>query len=304
MLVKRRTPDVGALDDIAHGETVVSAFEQKIAQCVEQRLPRPLYSPVWFGHVGQRTSPFRTFRRACPEPERRLCYNSSVEQTQSPSPLARLPDGAPAGIVIAIASLMTLVSVAHHPTTPKALKPADAFPAIVALTGADRMVHTIVIGTMLALVFGFTVYALRRGLHRSAVIGGLIAFTFGIATTIGAALVDGFLIPEIASRYVDATPELIGRAAMLLQTCALAIQVATKAGFVGMSLGIVLWSADLIFDKGFLRIAGIVGVLAGVVPVILTLSGGYLNPHALMVVIAIQTLWYLAIATLLLQRRA
>jgi hypothetical protein len=226
-----------------------------------------------------------------------------VEQTQSPSPLARVPDGALAGVAIAVASLLTLVSVAHHPTTPKALKAADAFPAIVALTGADRMVHTIVIGTMLALVFGFAVYALRRGLHRSAVVGGLIAFTFGIAATIGAALIDGFLIPEIAARYVDATPELLSRAAMLLQTCALAIQVATKAGFVGMSLGIVLWSVDLILDKGFLRIAGVVGALAGIVPAILTLSGGYLNPHALMIVIAIQTLWYLAIATLLLLRR-
>lgn len=166
------------------------------------------------------------------------------------------------------------------------------------------MVHTIVIGTLLALLFGFAVYALRRGLHRSAVIGGLIAFTFGIATTIGAALIDGFLIPEIASRYVDATAELMNRSAMLLQTCSLAIQVATKAGLVGMALGIVLWSADLILDKGFLRIAGIVGVLAGIVPAVLTLSGGYLNPHSLMIVIAIQTLWYLTIATALLLRRA
>jgi hypothetical protein len=226
-----------------------------------------------------------------------------VEQTQSPSPFSRVPDGAPAGIAIAIASLMTLVSIAHHPTISKTLKPTDAIPAIVALSGADRMVHAIVIGTMLALLFGFTVYALRRGLHRSAVIAGLIVFTFGIATTIGAALIDGFLIPEIASRSVDATAELMNRSAMLLQTCSLAIQVATKAGLVGMSLGIVLWSGDLIFDKGFLRIAGIVGVLAGIVPAVLTLSGGYLNPHSLMIVIAIQTLWYLTIATALLLRR-
>jgi hypothetical protein len=226
-----------------------------------------------------------------------------VEQTQSPSPLARVPDGAPAGIAIAIASLATLVSVAHHPTMSKALKPTDAIPAIVALSGADRLVHTIVIGTMLALVFGFSVYALRRGLHRSAVIGGLVAFTFGIAATIGAALIDGFLIPEIASRYVDATAELMVQGAVQLQTCALAIQVATKAGFVGMSLGIVLWSADLIFDKGILRIAGVVGLLAGIVPVYLTLSGGYLNPHSLTIVIAIQTIWYLTIATSLLLRR-
>ncbi len=214
-----------------------------------------------------------------------------------------MPDGAPAGIAIAIASLATLVSVAHHPTTSRTPTPAQAIPAIVALSGADRMVHATVIGTMLALVFGFAVYALRRGLHRSAVIAGLIAFTFGIATTVGAALIDGFLIPEIASRYVDGTAEVMTRGAALLQTCALAIQVATKAGFVGMSLGIVLWSADLVFDKGFLRIAGIVGVLAGIAPVVLTLSGGYLNPHSLTIVIAIQTLWYLTIATAILLRR-
>ena len=71
-----------------------------------------------------------------------------------------------------------------------------------------------------------------------------------------------------------------------------------------MSLGIVLWSLDLVLDKGgYLRIAGIVGVLAGVVPAILTLSGGYIDPHALMIVLVIQTLWYVAIATALIQRR-
>jgi hypothetical protein len=214
-----------------------------------------------------------------------------------------VPDGAPAGIAIVVASLVTLVSIAHHPTTSKALNPADAIAAIVALSGADRMVHTIVIATMLAMVFGFAVYTLRRGLHRSAVIAGLIAFTFGVATTLGAALIDGFLTPDIASRYVDATADQLTRGAVLLSVCALAIQVATKAGLVGMSLGIVLWSADQIADKGFLRIAGIVGVLAGIVPVILTLSGGYIDPHALMIVLAIQTLWYLTIATALLQRR-
>jgi hypothetical protein len=226
-----------------------------------------------------------------------------VEQTQSPSPLGRVPDGAPAGIAMVVASLLTLVSIAHHPTMAKALKPSDAIPAIVALSGADRMVHAIVIGTMLAFLFGFAVYALRRGLHRSAVLGGLIAFTFGIATTIGAALIDGFLIPEIASRYVDLSVDLMNKAAIPLQVCALSVQVATKAGLVGMSLGIVLWSLDLILEKGYLRIAGIVGILAGIVPVALTLSGGYLNPHSLIIVVAIQTLWYLAIATTLIQRR-
>ena len=214
-----------------------------------------------------------------------------------------MPDGAPAGIAIVVASLLTLLSIAHHPTTSKALSPADAIAAIVASSGSDRMVHATVIGTMLAMVFGFTVYTLRRGLHRSAVIGALIAFTFGVATTLGAALIDGFLIPEIASRYAAATADQLTRGAMLLSVCALAIQVATKAGLVGMSLGIVLWSTDLLFDKGFLRIAGIVGVLAGIVPAVLTLSGGYIDPHALMIVLVIQTIWYLGIATLLLQRR-
>ena len=47
-------------------------------------------------------------------------------------------------------------------------------------------------------------------------------------------------------------------------SCALAIQVATKAGLVGMSLGIVLWSLDLVLESGYLRIAGIVGVFAGI----------------------------------------
>lgn len=171
------------------------------------------------------------------------------------------------------------------------------------MAGSDQIVHAVVIATMLGMLYGFTVYALRRGIFRGAVIGGLIAFTFGVAATLGAALIDGFLIPEIASQFAGATVEIMNKSAIPLMTCALAIQVATKAGLVAMSLGIVLWSADLVLDGGYLRIAGIVGILAGVVPAILTLSGGRIDPHALMIVLVIQTLWYLAIATALLQRR-
>ena len=130
-------------------------------------------------------------------------------QTQTPSPLARVPQGAPAGIAIIVASLVTLISIAHHPTIGHRLAPSEAIPALIASSGSDRIVHAVVIATMLATIFGFAVYSLRRGLHRSAVIGAFIAFAFGVATTLGAALIDGFLIPEIASQFAGASVEII-----------------------------------------------------------------------------------------------
>lgn len=221
---------------------------------------------------------------------------------QSPSPLERAPDGVPAGVAIGLAALLTLVTVSHHPTM-KPVKAAEAFPAIVALAPSDRLVHAIVIATMLGLVFGFAAYALRRGLHRSTVVGGFVAFSFGIAVTIGAALVDGFLVPDLASRFVDAAPQVMNQAAMFLQVCGLVIQIATKAGLLGMSLGILLWSADLVRDSGVLRVAGIVGVVSGILPLAFVPFGGLINPHVLVIAIGIQTLWYLTIATLLVLRR-
>jgi len=212
------------------------------------------------------------------------------------------PSGAIAGVAIAVAALLTLISIAHHPTV-HALKPAEAIPAIVAMAPMDRLVHAIVIAAMAAQLFGFAIYSLRRGLWRQSIIGALIAYSIGAAAIVAAALIDGFLVSGLAERYAAGGTAALTFGAAILQTCALAIQIATKLGLIATSIAIVLWSIDLIPTPGALRAIGIFGVVAGIAGIALTAVGGYLNPHSLLVIEAIAAFWNLAIATLLVRGR-
>ena len=212
-----------------------------------------------------------------------------------------VPGGTAAGIAIASCALATIFVIAHHPTV-SAHAPADAMEAMVRVATADRIVHGVLIAIMAVLLFGFTIFALRRGLHRWTSIAGLIAFAGGIAALVGAALVDGFLTPAIAERYAGAPPDAVKTAIQLLLVGALAIQILSKLGIVAMSAGVVLWSVDLLASPGILRTAGVIGVASGIVTVAVLAFAGHLNPHSLGAVVTIQAVWYLAVAVLLLRR--
>ncbi|MBV9409644.1 MAG: hypothetical protein JO164_12525 [Candidatus Eremiobacteraeota bacterium] len=209
-----------------------------------------------------------------------------------------------AGIIIAAGALLTLVAVAHHPTVGHHTRGAAALAAVVRFAPTDRLVHGTLIAVIGALVYAFAVYTLRRGTVRPAALAGFVAYTLGSATTIVAASIDGFLVPEIAARYAGAPPETLPAATSLLILCSLAIQVATKLGMAALGAGIVLWSTDLIRESGVVRAVGALGFVAAVASVIAAFAGtGALTPASLLLVLAAQTVWYLAVAALLVRGR-
>jgi hypothetical protein len=224
-----------------------------------------------------------------------------VSQEQSPPRTAR-PDGKIAAIVIAVSALVAILAVAQHPTV-AIHAPAQAIPELVRLAPLDRLVHGILIAVMLALLFAFSIFSLRRGLDRQTTVGGFVAYAFGCLAVIGAAIIDGFVTPDIASRYVRVNPDDIKSAVPLLLFCAIAIQNLTKLGFIAMSTGICVWSAGLVRSPGALRVTAIVGFAAAFLPLLILAYVPYLNPHSVGAVVILQGAWYLAIAALLLTRR-
>ena len=210
---------------------------------------------------------------------------------------------AAAGIIIAAGALLTLVAVAHHPTVGHHAGPAAALAAIVRFAPTDRLVHGTLIAVVGALVYAFAVYTLGRGTGRPTALAGFVAYTLGSATTIIAASVDGFLVPEIAARYAGAPPETLPAATSLLILCSLTIQVATKLGMAALGAGIVLWSADLVRETGAVRAVGALGFAAAVASVIAAFAGGALTPASLLLVVGAQAVWYVAVAALLIRGR-
>jgi hypothetical protein len=220
----------------------------------------------------------------------------------SSDPTRRSPDGVTAGMTIAACATLMVLAIAHHPTV-VAQRPAEMLADVVAVAVPDRIVHGSLIVIIGALVFGFAIFAQRQGLERSTVLGGFLAFATGAGALVGAALIDGFLVPDVALLYVGKSAETATVAVQLLSTCALMIQILTKLGLLALSGAILAWSVGLVRTSGAARIAGIIGFVAGVGPAAFLLAGrDYLTPHTLGAIVLVEAIWYLVIAALLIRR--
>ncbi len=167
----------------------------------------------------------------------------------------------------------------------------------------DRIVHGAVIALMGTMLFGLSVFSLRRGLHRQAVVAALLAYAAGVSSMIGAALIDGFLVPAIAVHYAGAPPDAIRFVRDALTILAMAIQILTGFGVIAVSTAVVLWSADLVRTPGPLRAVGVIGIASAVTAVALLVFTGRLNPHNLGAIVLVEAIWYIAIAVLLVRER-
>jgi hypothetical protein len=164
----------------------------------------------------------------------------------------------------------------------------------------DRIVHGALIALVGGLLTGLAAFSLRQGIAQPTVAAGIIAYSIGAGATIGAAVIDGFIVPGIAAQYAGASAQEVKLALHLLATCALTIQVLTKLGLIAISTSILMWSIGLVRSRGAARIAGIIGLAAGLLPAGVLLFGGVdLTPSSLGAIFLAHSIWYFAIAALL-----
>ncbi len=221
------------------------------------------------------------------------------------SPNDSTPPAAPrspvAGAALILSAVIAIAAVAHHPSLHHAASSADVLAQIVRLSAVDEAVHTVVIVAACGLLFGLAAFAARRGLRNGAVLAGLVAYAIGTVFAIGAALVDGFLIPAIAARYATAPPARIDTALQLLTVCAMTIQIATKTWLLATSFAVLTWSAELIRHGRMLRAIGAVGVVATAALLVVLAFTANLSPHSLGLVVVLQTIWYVAVGALMIR---
>ena len=146
-------------------------------------------------------------------------------------------------------------------------------------------------------------FAIRRGLNRPLVMLGLCAWVIGTAGMIIAAIFNGFVVTDIA-RFARASPETRDMLRVVLQVLNSGIDVIEVIGAVGMSAAVVLWSTDLALDTGVTRQAGVLGVAAGAGLVIVLATGMVdLDVRGMTLVLAIWTVWLVAVGALMMMRR-
>jgi len=209
--------------------------------------------------------------------------------------------GRSAGGILLVATLLEILAMAHHPSvsTPDI---AQAALQIVRFSKFAALIHCVLMALMLLVVYGFSEFSLRRGLGRPLIRAGAIAYGAGVIAMLGAALVSGFVLPDLASltRHVTAIDLQINEQLFVL--CRVLNQTCASFAVVAMSVGIVLWSIDLLRDSGSRRMVAVLGLLAGAIPAAALLGGWlHLDVHGMTQVSVLQGCWNLAVAVLLMR---
>jgi hypothetical protein len=200
---------------------------------------------------------------------------------------------------IAGAVLVAIIALALHPHFIGHPAPQAELREMGTLSARDRLVHGTLLFLIGVLLIGFVRYALSRGVTRQPVVAGLVSFAVGIGGLFAAGLVDGFILPELAARFVAAPPASQVAVVTTLTACSVAVNVLTAFAITAMAIAISAWSLDLAHDPGESRVAGIVGFVSAALTVAaLVVSGPSLNPHTLMAVVGAQGVWYVWIAVL------
>lgn len=180
-----------------------------------------------------------------------------------------------AGFILIAAAALSVLAMGHHPTGAHATG------------GVGDYVHGTMIMVVCALFFGFTCFAQHRGIMRPAILAGLIAYALSLAAHVGAATINGAIVPALAARGHDALSHDI---AVL---CWEANQALARMGVYATGTAFLFWSGDLLLGgRGKDRILAILGLGAGIGPMV-ALAAGWITMDlaGAFIVYVVHALW-------------
>jgi len=160
-----------------------------------------------------------------------------------------------AGAALIAVAASGVLAMAHHPTSAH----AGAIGAIV---------HSVMILVVAITAFGFAHFALRRGLDRPAMLAGLVAYALALFGHVGAATINGFVVPAVAANGHGAVSHDIFLFAWE------ANQALARLGVYANAAAFLFWSLDFLRRPGLeSRLIGALGLAAGAVPAVLLAAG-------------------------------
>jgi hypothetical protein len=199
-----------------------------------------------------------------------------------------------------VCGLASLTLLANHPSgNPKSF--ADLINDEAAHKVIDGVVHGGFVATLVALIICFVLFSRFLGVAKSAVVIGLVCFCTGCGALIASMVLDGFVIPAIAVRFVSTADQQPAKTIFML--------VGTLIGFL-MPMGLLLqlvamlsWSWAIVKRAGLARAVGLLGLAVAILlSVAIFATPAAMSAHVILGGIALQATWYLAIATLLFNR--
>ena len=191
------------------------------------------------------------------------------------------------GAALIAAAAGTVLAMAHHPVGAHsgALGPA---------------VHAAMIAFVALTAFGFAAFAAARGPARPKILAGIILYALALFGHVGAATINGFVVPALAGRG----PGLIDNDIFLLAWEA--NQALAKLGVIASSLAFLFWSLDFLGRSGAEpRAIGMVGLAAGIAPPAFLLAGVIdMDVAGAFLVYVVQAAWGVCVGLHLVRRRA
>jgi hypothetical protein len=204
----------------------------------------------------------------------------------------------------AFCSFATLTLLANHPAA-GGHTIVDLIKAEASNQLADALVHGGFILTLSALIVCFVFLSRSLGMERVYVVVGLVTFSVGSGALMASMLLDGFVIPALAQRFIGTT----GNSDTLIEASTLFIFSGTVIRFL-MPIGlwfqaaaILSWSLQIVGHRGWRFVAGAFGIAAGLLVMgAIFAAPPRLEAHVLIGAIALISIWYLSLATALCAR--
>src|SRR5262245_62051538 len=196
---------------------------------------------------------------------------------------ARADGGRGAGWVIAGASVAMVVFMAMHPTVHS---PRSSF------------VHGALIATMAVLIVGFWVFAERLAMGGTGLLarGGLVAYVLGAVAGMGAAAINGIVVPALIAEYDLGGAGMNESWRALTHFLHTTNWVLAEMMVVGSSVAVVLWSLALLRRGGGWRAIGFAGLVCGVLPVAALAAGRLpMSVHGFGAFVLVQAVWGVAV---------
>lgn len=187
-----------------------------------------------------------------------------------------------AGGALALASILSIVVMAHHPTGQ-------------GHSTLNQLVHGGMMALVLAIFASYARHAKQRGLDRFPILLALIVYGAGAGANLLAATINGFAAP--AAFEAGASPDVLRLYWELNQALAF-------GGVYATSFAFAIWGFDLLRERGLRRYIGVMGLAAGAAPVML-LAGGVMsmNVSGAFVIYALHAIFGLIIGADLVRKR-
>ena len=211
------------------------------------------------------------------------------------------PNTRAAGIAILLSAILSIVFVALDPGA----SGKDALSIMQSMVGIQQMhqvVHIVAMACLTGIMYGYTVFSQRLGLHRAPVLIGLICYGLGTGLMLLGTVIDGFVSTDTAALFVGGTPEAVKTGFWIIEVVSdVMLNDIARVAWVFQSAAAIAWSLALLPERGFHRAIGVVGLLAGALPAAAVfIAGSHITATVVVGILLVQAIWNIAAAALLL----